>query len=139
MSAVWNPLFGRDGMLCEVIDSCRINYHGRKGMLVVDEGKVIGGYTDVMFYPDDTPKNGIKLFGGSLFNSKRKESIIKFNQLKKQFATDCDITFDNKNQNNINPECHKNDQIEGQIEGHIPRHREGQLDGNLMDTNGNHL
>ena len=115
MSAVWDSLFGKDGLCIEVIDSCRINYDGRSGWLVVDEGAVIGGYTDVYFYPDDAPKEKIRLLGGSLFNSKRKECIVKFNQIKKKYG------IENKKKKDGNCKDDIVDQVEGvvgnQIEG----------------------
>ena len=65
MAAVWNSLFGKDGVFIQVHDTCRINYQGRSGVMQMDEGKVIGGYTDIFFYDDDGSER-IRLFGGSL-------------------------------------------------------------------------
>lgn len=151
MSALWDSLFGKDGVCIEVIDSCRINYDGRVGWLVVDEGKVVGGYTDVYFYPDNSANERIRLFGGSLFNSKRKECIEKFAELKQKYGTENANKDKKRQQGDIidgkeaeNDEGEQNDQIEGQVDYDNVNNDQNEKYENdddhdnamLMDTNG---
>ena len=71
----------------QVHETCRINYHGRPGLMVMDEGIVIGGYTDIFFYDDDGSER-IRLFGGSLFNSQHEQCKQKFKEFKEKYAVD---------------------------------------------------
>eukprot|EP00486_Rosalina_sp_Unknown_P002556 CAMPEP_0201568644 /NCGR_PEP_ID=MMETSP0190_2-20130828/9858_1 /ASSEMBLY_ACC=CAM_ASM_000263 /TAXON_ID=37353 /ORGANISM="Rosalina sp." /LENGTH=130 /DNA_ID=CAMNT_0047990003 /DNA_START=18 /DNA_END=410 /DNA_ORIENTATION=+ len=85
MTALWNSFFGKDGVFIQVHETCRINYHGRPGSMVMDEGKVVGGYTDIFFYDDDGSER-VRLFGGSLFNSQHEECKQKFTELKDKYG-----------------------------------------------------
>ncbi|ETO26494.1 hypothetical protein RFI_10643 [Reticulomyxa filosa] len=68
--------------MCQVHDSCRINWANESGWLIFDEGMVWGGYCEVMFYPDNSDHKSIKIFGGSLFNRKLEECRQKFNEVR---------------------------------------------------------
>ena len=85
MAAIWNPLFGRDGVFIQTHEICKINYHGKIGDLFLDEGMVFGGYCDVWFHSDDKTQK-VRLYGGSLFNSQKEECYKKFKEYKQKYA-----------------------------------------------------
>lgn len=112
MTAIWNSLFGKDGVFIQVHETCRINYQGRTGVMQMDEGKVVGGYTDIFFYDDDGSER-IRLFGGSLFNSQHNECKKKFKELQEKYGID-------QKKNPIYPSPKENEEVvENQIEGEV--------------------
>ena len=111
--SVWDSLFGRDGLLIQTHKTCRISYYGRTGLMIMDEGMIIGGYTDIFFY-DDNGSERIRLFGGSLFNSQHEECKAKWEEFKQKFTMDEDKQM--QNEQNIVEDQVEEKQIEGAIE-----------------------
>ncbi|ETO33701.1 hypothetical protein RFI_03406 [Reticulomyxa filosa] len=98
--SAWDYLFGRDGVLCRVHDSCRIDWENEPGWLIFDEGTVWGGYCEVTFYPDNDQHSKIKVFGGSVFNRQFEACQKKFQELREKYEIFAEIEGESKDEIN---------------------------------------